>query len=158
MGADHGRSRLRSSALALSSLLMLGACGGGGADRAPSGGPAAIRTLAYVSTECREDAEGFTVRQELRIVRGDGEVLRIGAPISSGPRRRGPSDRCADLQRPRAWRLVPVLPAGALRSGLGGRRRLPEARRDARWIARHLRAERRLLPGQPRRDPPARAG
>jgi hypothetical protein len=40
--------------------------------------PAAIRTLAYVMTECREDAAGMVVaHQELRIRRGDREPITV---------------------------------------------------------------------------------
>jgi len=40
--------------------------------------PAAIRTLAYVVSECREDAAGMEVgRQALRIRRGDREPLTV---------------------------------------------------------------------------------
>jgi hypothetical protein len=40
--------------------------------------PAAIRTLAYVVSECREDAAGMGVaRQGLRIRRGDREPISV---------------------------------------------------------------------------------
>jgi len=40
--------------------------------------PAAIRTLAYVVSECREDAAGMEVgRQALRIRRGDREPITV---------------------------------------------------------------------------------
>src|SRR5437867_3160146 len=45
--------------------------------------PAAIRTLAYVLSECREDAAGFVGHQALRIRRGDREpvtVVEFSAP------------------------------------------------------------------------------
>ena len=39
--------------------------------------PAAIRTLAYVLTECEDAAAGFVGRQELRIRRGDGDPVSV---------------------------------------------------------------------------------
>jgi hypothetical protein len=39
--------------------------------------PAAIRTLAYVLSECRVDAAGFVGRQSLRIRRGDREPITV---------------------------------------------------------------------------------
>jgi hypothetical protein len=46
--------------------------------------PAAIRTLAYVVSECREDAAGmeFTGGQALRIRRGDGDPITV---VQFGP-------------------------------------------------------------------------
>src|SRR5262245_62102420 len=41
--------------------------------------PAAIRTLAYVQSECREDAAGAVGHQELRIRRGDSQPIPVMA-------------------------------------------------------------------------------
>src|SRR6266849_5047715 len=45
--------------------------------RGRAGCPAAIRTLAYVVTECREVAQRIVVRQALRIRRGDCEPVTV---------------------------------------------------------------------------------
>ena len=55
-------------------LLALSACGGGGgAETAPG----TVRTLAYASSYCREDATQLTARQELRIQRGEGATVTV---------------------------------------------------------------------------------
>jgi hypothetical protein len=48
--------------------------------------PAAIRTLAYVLSECRVDAAGFVGRQALRIRRGDREPITVAefGPFEDG--------------------------------------------------------------------------
>jgi len=52
-------------------------------------GCARIRTLAYVVTECRQDARGFSARQALRVQRGTCDPVTVAelqtpAPIPPG--------------------------------------------------------------------------
>lgn len=57
----------------------------GGRVGCPLGGPAPIRTLAYVVTECRDGPEGFSARQVLRIRRGDHEPITVAESPAFGP-------------------------------------------------------------------------
>jgi len=57
----------------------------GGRAGCPLGGPAPIRTLAYVVTECRDGPEGFSSRQALRVRRGDHEPITVAASPATGP-------------------------------------------------------------------------
>jgi hypothetical protein len=58
-------------------VLTLAACGGGGAPN-PGGAPGALSgTLAYVTTECREDARGIGGSQALHIRRGESEPVTV---------------------------------------------------------------------------------
>ena len=62
----------------LLTLLALSACGGGGGSGDSS--PSDIGTLAYVVTECRDTAEGFSERQALHILHGDRDVTVMETP------------------------------------------------------------------------------
>jgi hypothetical protein len=65
-------------------LLTLSACGGGDGAAAPSEG-AAINTLAYVVSECRQDASGIFWHQELRIRQGENIPVRAAETPLVGP-------------------------------------------------------------------------
>ena len=55
----------------------LAGCGDGGGGGAHGGAPPSVRTLAYAPTECRENATQFSLRQELRIQRGEGAPVTV---------------------------------------------------------------------------------
>ena len=58
-------------------MLTLAACGGGGAPNG-NGAPGTLSgTLAYVPTECREDAGGITGSQALHIRRAESEPVAV---------------------------------------------------------------------------------
>jgi hypothetical protein len=58
-------------------MLALAACGGGGAPNR-NGAPGTLSgTLAYVATECREDARGISGSQAVRIRRGENEPVTV---------------------------------------------------------------------------------
>lgn len=66
-------------------LLLLVACGGSsGGEPANPAGPAPFDTVAYVVTECRVEPDTVTVRQELRIQRGESEP-HVAAALDTGP-------------------------------------------------------------------------
>jgi hypothetical protein len=56
----------------------------GGRVGCPLHGPAPIRTLAYVVTECRDGPEGFSMRQALHVRRGDRD-LTVAVTPTLGP-------------------------------------------------------------------------
>jgi hypothetical protein len=69
-------------ALAALALLIVGCGGGGGGAQPPT---SAIRTVAYVLTECSVDAFGMgSIRQELRIQVGDGPSVAVPGVHASG--------------------------------------------------------------------------
>src|SRR5262245_24174716 len=92
----HRAKALAGSPLAL--IFLLGACGGssGGDGQTPPEG-AAIRTLAYVVTQCHEDAPtamtagsgqpaAFSFSQTLNILRDDRPAVTVAAiPTVEGP-------------------------------------------------------------------------
>ena len=61
----------------LSLLLAFAACGGGSGSPPPQPQHAAIRTLAYVDTECHEDGQSFSASQRLQVVRGDAAPVTV---------------------------------------------------------------------------------
>ena len=66
------RFHTRSAVLTL--LLALAACGGDGGGGPP---PTVSRTLAYVVTECHEDARGGSASQRLLVVRGAAATVTV---------------------------------------------------------------------------------
>jgi len=66
-------------------------------------GCAAIRTLAYVVTECRQDARGYSARQALRVQRGNCEPVTVAELQTPAPMR-DPFEpgRCRRFGEPRA--------------------------------------------------------
>lgn len=81
--------------LQLIPLLTFVACGGSGSGGPPTpDGPAPIRTLAYVATDCREDARSSSTSQRLEILHGDQPAVRV-MDLQSG--RWPPLGLCADL-------------------------------------------------------------
>ena len=74
-------------------LLMLG-CGGESGRQAPMG-DAAVRTLAYVVTECRDERTGSIGRQRLEILRGAGPPVVVHELPAVGPLD-GPPTLCAN--------------------------------------------------------------
>jgi hypothetical protein len=86
------------SLIVAAGLFCLAACGGGGSGSPlATGGPASIRTVAYVDTECHEDASSYSSRQMLQILSGDRPpvTLPIQASLSDLP----PSGLCVLLSQ-----------------------------------------------------------
>ena len=67
----------------LSILAVVAACGGGGNGQSPPG-PATVRTLAYVMTDCRGDAQGATIRQSLQIRQDDQAPITVVEHSTTG--------------------------------------------------------------------------
>ena len=66
-------------------LLGLNACGGGGGDESAEMPPAAVRSLAYVLTDCEGDLlQGATMRQSLRIRQDDQEITVVEHSAEGG--------------------------------------------------------------------------
>src|SRR5262245_2489097 len=68
-------------------LVMLAACGGGSGDAnpPPSSLPAQIHTLAYVVSECRENARGFFERYALVVRDGEHDPVTVAEIPELGP-------------------------------------------------------------------------
>jgi hypothetical protein len=71
------RKPARSWAFFFLLLFTFAACGGGGALSPPTGPATISGTLAYVVSECREDARDWNVHQELRIQHGEGAPVTV---------------------------------------------------------------------------------
>jgi hypothetical protein len=69
------RSRLPTGVFILGVPLALAACGDGSSGPPPA--PNTIRTVAYVVSECHEDARGATLRQSLQVMRGDQTPITV---------------------------------------------------------------------------------
>jgi len=100
-------------------LLVLAACGGGGDSGVTP--PNDIGTLAYVVTECRDTADGFSERQALHILHSDRDVTVMETP-GVGPYFPGFGGQCRLLTTGRfgdgsvsreAFQGVAVSPDGA---------------------------------------------
>lgn len=63
--------------------LLVAACGGGGSESGTMS-PATVRTLAYVVTDCRGDAQGATMRQSLQIRQGDRAPISVVEHSAAG--------------------------------------------------------------------------
>ena len=80
--------------------------------------PAAIRTLAYVVSECREDAAGMGVaRQGLRIRRGDREPISVLEGSFTLPTTPDSLQACRSYGQIR-WGAVSMLGGGLQRLGV----------------------------------------
>lgn len=75
----EGRHLLRASTVL--TLVALAACGGGGDESTPP----AVRTLAYVVSECREDASTVSAHQKLVIRQGEREVTVREFTLNQAP-------------------------------------------------------------------------
>jgi len=95
------QSLARASAMAV--LVALAACGGSGSSIPPNTNevPAPINTFVYVDTACRDSADGFSMTQELRVLRGENGPLTIARIPMVGPLQ-VPVTYCGDLALPRS--------------------------------------------------------
>jgi hypothetical protein len=83
--------------VALAILTVVSACGGGGNDGGPPK-PPTVSTLAYVVSDCRDDANsGGTLRQYLQIQQGDQAPITVAETPAIGLTGSTASAFCADF-------------------------------------------------------------